>query len=1024
MSILTKACFTFLCFMLAGCLRLPAQEPPQYSVRHYTDENGLPQNSIKAIAPDQEGFLWFATENGVVRFDGRHFFVFNKSNIPVSTNRFVHFLPGWRQKELFVATYEQQLLSIRNGMAVLAPANAINNPNVLYSREYKDRRILVSQGLPDLHSFYMVPRILVLPVKDTAYYLCTDSSIAFYQGRMLREQLSFSGNPWNYFLLDGHLYYLDEQGRLFTPAGAAMKCTTGTGSIVPRQPGKKLQLFWNIISGSVLISNGTSFYLLQRHSDGRVQGRLVLSGFDAEVNRIASAHYDTASGRLYLGSMTRGLYLFLPHAFSTRTSRPDGPDEVVYAQYAYSDSTVLTLPGDIFSTAAPAVSGRVHLLDEQRGNYLRTLLIDRYGHIWTVRHNTLYCFEGRTSRLLKSWELPGELALLHGGHDDVVWIGTLRNGLYRIGSKDPVHAEPEPFSRQQQISYLLQTSRDTLWVGSAFGLHRVNPAGRTADVVDGLQDESIRCLYQAAPGELWIGTYESGLFLYQNGKLLHFPADRNNYLSNIHCIVEDKRGFFWLSTNKGLFKVSRKDLLGYAAGKQDHVFYYYYNKDAGFNTNEFNGGCEPCATALKNGYLTFPSLNGLVVFNPSDIRDELPDKKLFIDNVELDGQKLPVADTLRLPRRFHELRLWVSTPFFGLPDNLSISYALKREHTTAYFSPLDDKGIIVLSTLPGGSYELIVRKMRGFDNRYDTKVIRLLVPYAYYETWWFVTLIVLLLAGLIALYIKLRVGFVVRKNRRLELKVARRTQKLQNMVHALEQSQQELLRQTQVQHHLIAAIGHDIKTPLRYLSITSRRLSQELDKGADPALAELGQGVYDTTVGIYRFTDNLLQYIATHLRRGQVQYNVFDLEELLGEKTVLFRDIARTYGTEIVYNRNGGTVVLSNRELLGVIVHNLLDNAVKFTLQGKIHLSVVQEAGHTDLLIQDNGSGMEEHLLRWINDEHQAGNGIPETGGLPVQGLGLVIVRQISYLLNIRLRAESSKGQGTAYRLRIPAADQ
>jgi ligand-binding sensor domain-containing protein len=59
-----------------------------YSISHYTDENGLPQNSIKAIFKCPGGFVWFITENGLVRFDGRDFSVFNKSNMPLASSRF------------------------------------------------------------------------------------------------------------------------------------------------------------------------------------------------------------------------------------------------------------------------------------------------------------------------------------------------------------------------------------------------------------------------------------------------------------------------------------------------------------------------------------------------------------------------------------------------------------------------------------------------------------------------------------------------------------------------------------------------------------------------------------------------------------------------------------------------------------------------------------------------------------------------------------------------------------------------
>src|SRR6185295_3125727 len=112
--------------------------------------------------------------------------------------------------------------------------------------------------------------------------------------------------------------------------------------------------------------------------------------------------------------------------------------------------------------------------------------------------------------------------------------------------------------------------------------------------------------------------------------------DRAGYLSVSHCIVEDSLGFFWISTNRGLFQVSKKDLLNYAQGNQQQVFYLYHDKEEGFYTNEFNGGCQPCAVKLANGYISLPSLNGIVWFAPAALNTILPDKNIFIDKIEID----------------------------------------------------------------------------------------------------------------------------------------------------------------------------------------------------------------------------------------------------------------------------------------------------------------------------------------------------------------------------------------------------
>ncbi|MDQ6478068.1 hypothetical protein [Dyadobacter sp. LHD-138] len=113
------SCFLPLAFLVTGSAY--AQNGPDLtdgcSFKHYTDENGLPQNSVKDIAPDLEGFVWLTTENGLVRFDGRRFKVFNKSNLDISTNRLTWFQPSMqkRSNHLYALTSNMDFFRIQGG---------------------------------------------------------------------------------------------------------------------------------------------------------------------------------------------------------------------------------------------------------------------------------------------------------------------------------------------------------------------------------------------------------------------------------------------------------------------------------------------------------------------------------------------------------------------------------------------------------------------------------------------------------------------------------------------------------------------------------------------------------------------------------------------------------------------------------------------------------------------------------------------------------------------------------------------
>src|SRR5690349_8795717 len=87
-----------------------------YARQRFTDENGLPQNSVKNIVPDKASFIWLATENGMVRYEGgNHFRIFNKNELNIASSRISYILPGAGQYELSAQTEQQEMLGITKG---------------------------------------------------------------------------------------------------------------------------------------------------------------------------------------------------------------------------------------------------------------------------------------------------------------------------------------------------------------------------------------------------------------------------------------------------------------------------------------------------------------------------------------------------------------------------------------------------------------------------------------------------------------------------------------------------------------------------------------------------------------------------------------------------------------------------------------------------------------------------------------------------------------------------------------------
>lgn len=241
-----------------------------------------------------------------------------------------------------------------------------------------------------------------------------------------------------------------------------------------------------------------------------------------------------------------------------------------------------------------------------------------------------------------------------------------------------------------------------------------------------------------------------------------------------------------------------------------------------------------------------------------------------------------------------------------------------------------------------------------------------------------------------------------RKQREKELEdlLRIRTEELTGVINGLELSHRVMQQQADFQKKIIAAIVHGIKSPLKYLTLTGKRLYNMSDEEA--VLRDVLRSMYTSSHHMYTFTDNLLQYVKLYLQAHQPILNTFNLYELVNEKVLMFKDIAVSRGNVIHNQVHPQLLIYTDKQLLSIVVHNLLDNAVKYTAHGVITLSAFTVEKRMHLTVQDTGIGMDETILS-----------TPSGFGNIEPGLGLVITRQLLAMINGNLEIKSRPGAGT-----------
>lgn len=237
-------------------------------------------------------------------------------------------------------------------------------------------------------------------------------------------------------------------------------------------------------------------------------------------------------------------------------------------------------------------------------------------------------------------------------------------------------------------------------------------------------------------------------------------------------------------------------------------------------------------------------------------------------------------------------------------------------------------------------------------------------------------------------------------------------------VDKLQTSRTELSLQVLFQKRLIAGISHDIKSPLKYLAITIRGVFRRAEAENSVWVDDM-RDAYTSSLKVYHFTENLLQYAGVYLENAEVDLTTVNLHELINEKIDIFSDMARAQNCKVYNSIDPKAQLLTSKSSLTVIVHNLLENAIKYTSKGSVTFMAWFSPNEFIIRINDTGRGMDLELLAWCNKErsteHQA-----ENAHAPHHGLGLIIVSQLLRKIGGRMEVMNMPISGTSIQLTLP----
>lgn len=937
----------------------------------------MPQNSIKDIVKDKYGFIWICTESGILRYDGQT--LINYNNLKISNLSFAKFLGNVKSDHIVLNnTREMEYLIIKNRRIFVtkkkSPVLKGETERIIFRNE-------TYVNLNKNNSRTVIDRPFIR-FQQGIYFFSGENQVIYKNNLNQEKTISIQfgyDDEKNFFSFGENLFLRDIKNKRILKFSEGNLSLFNADNPLYNDPLSKI--FWQGMNDQNFIINRGKIYISE-FKNGKLETTPILEikNSDIDISMIFSLLYDKENQTLYVGTLNKGLNIIKIPSFSTPKIDPTLENRVQYSVLPFGPDKIINFQGRIYDKNS--------LIKDHHFNTL-----DQWCLIYDENKNILFANNGKLYRRLFKYNYAKYDSIDVGKGKSVTSIFDYKDFFALI-----LYDDKRSYLSIYPNAYFEKPTRTFAFKSEIGGLIRINKSDfliacdneiYTGSLSNDLKkinvpDLALKNIIVTSGQNIWVLTRGKGLYLYKSNQFIQMPFDEGGYLSHPNNLTKDSKGYLWISSNNGLFKVPEKKLLEYAENNKTRVNYYRYTKEDGFNINEFNGSVNSF-TKLENGDLVVPTMDGYVFFDPLKIPSYYPKaNNIYIERAKSKGSDyMYFKDTLNLENNFGSASVFIDIPYYANNENLYIEASLQRDDQPENWQRLKDKEF-TLNDLSPGNYILNIRVLISPDGIFAYKKIQIHVPALFYETIWFRVLISILFLSFILFIIALRTRILTAKNNKLKKIVHQKNNELKT-------TQNQLKNESEYQKNLIQTINHDITTPIKYLSAMSQKLSET----NNPKLQkQYFDTIYKSSEELYKFTLNLKNYTelfnTQSLKYQEENYDLFDIFET---KKRLFEEIAFQKNSTIINNSSKDIKLNYNESILTAIIHNLLDNAVKNTSNGDIILDVKEEKGFVIINISDSGNGMNDQLLKYYNNLMNNIESKPTS--FKNQGLGLHLVIQL-----------------------------